>query len=162
IGQYPTTNTGDANLDAYLWIKPPGEADGCAYAAGTFQPNLAYSLASSAPYPPTAPPTTTPPTTTPPTTTPPTPTPPTTVPAPPTTAPPTTTPPTTPGGGACTATYQATNSWPGGFQAQVTVTAGGSAINGWTVRWTLASGQSISQLWNGALSVSGSAVTVKS
>ncbi|GAA5195957.1 glycoside hydrolase family 6 protein [Rugosimonospora acidiphila] len=165
IGQYPTTNTGDANIDAYLWIKPPGEADGCAYAAGSFQPNLAYSLASSAPYPPSAPPTTTPPTTTPPTTTPPTTTPPTTTPpttVPPTTTPPTTTPPTTPGGGACTATYQATNSWPGGFQAQVTVTAGGSAINGWTVRWTLASGQSIAQLWNGTLSVSGSAVTVRS
>jgi cellulase/cellobiase CelA1 len=43
----------------------------------------------------------------------------------------------------------------------VTVQAGSSAINGWTVRWTLASGQAISQLWNGALSTSGSAVTVK-
>jgi cellulase/cellobiase CelA1 len=41
------------------------------------------------------------------------------------------------------------------------VTAGSAAINGWTVRWTLASGQSIAQLWNGTLSVSGSAVTVK-
>jgi cellulase/cellobiase CelA1 len=29
------------------------------------------------------------------------------------------------------------------------------------VRWTLASGQSIAQLWNGALTVSGSSVTVK-
>ncbi|HEY2674955.1 MAG TPA: glycoside hydrolase family 6 protein [Rugosimonospora sp.] len=161
IGQYPTTNTGDANIDAYLWVKPPGEADGCSYPAGTFEPNLAYSLASTAAYPPTPPPTTAPPTTAPPTTTPPTTTPPTTT--PPTTTPPTTTPPTTapPASGACTATYQTTNSWPGGFQAQVTVTAGSAAINGWTVRWTLASGQSIAQLWNGTLSVSGSAVTVK-
>ena len=38
--------------------------------------------------------------------------------------------------------------------------AGASAINGWTVRWTLASGQSISQLWSGALTVSGTAVRV--
>ncbi len=30
IGQYPTLNTGDANIDGYLWVKPPGEADGCA------------------------------------------------------------------------------------------------------------------------------------
>ncbi|GIH14507.1 glycoside hydrolase family 6 protein [Rugosimonospora africana] len=166
IGAYPTTNTGDANIDAYLWVKPPGEADGCSYTAGSFQPNLAYSLASSAPYPPTesptAPPTTpstTPPTSTPPTSNPPTSNPPTS--NPPTSAPPTTPPPTTPAGGACTAAYQTTNSWPGGFQAQVTVTAGRAAINGWTVRWTLASGQSISQLWNGTLSVSGSSVTVK-
>jgi cellulase/cellobiase CelA1 len=43
----------------------------------------------------------------------------------------------------------------------VTVTAGASAINGWTVRWTLASGQTITQLWNGTLTTSGSAVTVK-
>ena len=39
IGQYPTLNTGDANIDGYLWVKPPGEADGCAFAAGSFQPS---------------------------------------------------------------------------------------------------------------------------
>ncbi|HEV7898424.1 MAG TPA: glycoside hydrolase family 6 protein [Planosporangium sp.] len=151
IGQYPTTNTGDANVDAYLWIKPPGEADGCRYAAGMFVPDLAYSLASSAPYPPGPPPTTppaTPPTSTPPTT-------------PPTTPPPT--PPTTPppAAGACTASYQTTNSWQGGFQAQVTVTAGTSAVNGWAVTWTLAGGQSINQVWNGTLTTSNSTVAVK-
>ncbi len=63
-------------------------------------------------------------------------------------------------GGACTASYRTTNSWPGGFQGEVTVTAGGSAINGWTVRWTLSSGQTITQVWNGTLSTSGSSVTV--
>lgn len=67
----------------------------------------------------------------------------------------------TPPSGACSATYQAEGSWPGGFQAQVTVTAGASAIGGWSVRWTLGSGQSISSLWNGTLSTSGSSVTVK-
>lgn len=56
--------------------------------------------------------------------------------------------------------YQTQNSWPGGFQGLVTVTAGNSAINGWTVRWTLSSGQQITQLWNGTLSASGSNVTV--
>ena len=35
-----------------------------------------------------------------------------------------------------------------------------TALNGWTVRWTLPSGQTITQLWNGTLSVSGSGVTV--
>ena len=63
--------------------------------------------------------------------------------------------------GACAATYQPGSSWPGGFQGQVTVTAGSSAINGWTVHWTLAGGQQITQVWNGTLSTSGSAVSVK-
>jgi hypothetical protein len=68
--------------------------------------------------------------------------------------------PTTPPSGACAATYQAEGSWPGGFQGQATVTAGHSAISSWTVRWTLSSGQQITQVWNGALSTSGSNVSV--
>jgi endoglucanase len=156
IGQYPTTATGDANIDAYLWVKPPGEADGCKYAAGSFQPDLAYSLASTAPNPPTTPPTTVP--TTPPTTAPTTPptTPPTTAPS----TPPTTVPTTAPVGG-CSATYQTTGSWQGGFQGQVTVTAGSAAITGWTVTWPLGSGQSITQVWNGELVSSAPTVTVR-
>jgi endo-1,4-beta-xylanase len=81
--------------------------------------------------------------------------------------PPTTTmnpPPTTTGGGgggSCTATYATTGTWNTGFQAQVTVKAGSSAISSWTVTWTLASGQTITQLWNGALTTSGSNITVK-
>jgi hypothetical protein len=53
------------------------------------------------------------------------------------------------------------NSWPQGFQAGITVNAGSSAINGWTLTWTLSSGQTITQLWNGALTVSGTNVTVR-
>ncbi|OPG07353.1 hypothetical protein B1L11_30930 [Microbispora sp. GKU 823] len=53
------------------------------------------------------------------------------------------------------------NSWPGGFQSEVTVSAGSSAVNGWTVNWTWPGGQSISSLWNGTQSVSGSSVTVR-
>ncbi|WUH89582.1 cellulose binding domain-containing protein [Streptomyces sp. NBC_00433] len=64
-------------------------------------------------------------------------------------------------GGACTATYATVNTWSGGFQGEVKVTAGGQAISGWTVRWTLGSGQSISQVWNGAISTSGSDVSVR-
>jgi poly(3-hydroxybutyrate) depolymerase len=63
--------------------------------------------------------------------------------------------------GACSATFRLVNSWPGGFQGEVTVRAGNAAINGWTTGWTLSSGQSITQLWNGALTVSGSSITVK-
>lgn len=73
----------------------------------------------------------------------PTTTPPTTPPITSPTAPPTGTP------GACTATYRTVNNWDTGFQAEVTVRAGDSAINAWTVNMTLASGQSITNLWNG-------------
>ncbi|WP_055588744.1 cellulose binding domain-containing protein [Streptacidiphilus griseoplanus] len=36
-----------------------------------------------------------------------------------------------------------------------------AAVNGWTVRWTLPNGQTVTQLWNGALTTSGSGVTVR-
>ncbi len=65
-------------------------------------------------------------------------------------------------GTGCTAAYTVTNSWPGGFQGSVTVTNDGTGpTTGWTVQWTLPSGQGISQLWNGTLTVSGSTVTVR-
>ncbi|MBP2705498.1 cellulose binding domain-containing protein [Microbispora sp. RL4-1S] len=69
--------------------------------------------------------------------------------------------PSTPVTGACSATIETTNSWPGGFQSNVTVRAGSSAINGWTVKWTWTGGQTISQAWSGDLSTSGSEVTVR-
>ena len=62
---------------------------------------------------------------------------------------------------ACTATYAVTSSWTGGFQAGVTVkNTGTAATTAWTVNWTLPSGQTVSQLWNGTLTTSGSALTV--
>ncbi|WP_433537896.1 cellulose binding domain-containing protein [Micromonospora sp. CA-249363] len=102
---------------------------------------------------------TTPPTTPPPTTPPPTTPPPTT---PPPTTPPPTTPPPTGEPGTCAATYRAVNSWPGGFQGEVTVTNGtAGTINGWTVGLTLASGQAISSLWSGTNSGTTGNVTVR-
>ncbi|MFC7545879.1 cellulase family glycosylhydrolase [Plantactinospora sp. GCM10030261] len=84
----------------------------------------------------------------------------------PPTDPPTDPPPTDPtdpppGPTGCTAAYRVTNSWPGGFQGEVTVTAGSAAIRGWTVGWTLTGGQQITQSWNATLTVSGSAVTAR-
>ncbi|MBP2708684.1 endo-1,4-beta-xylanase [Microbispora sp. RL4-1S] len=69
--------------------------------------------------------------------------------------------PSVPVTGACSATIETTNSWPGGFQSNVTVRAGSSAVNGWTVKWTWPGGQTISSLWNGTQTVSGSSVTVR-
>jgi endoglucanase len=154
IGQYPTTATGQASIDAYLWVKPPGEADGCRFTAGQFVPDLAFSLAASAPFPP-SPPVSPPPSSAPPSSAPP-------VSPPPSSAPPSSAPPTSPPPGAgCTAAYLTVSSWQGGFQGQVTVTAGASAIKGWTVTWTLGPGETISQLWNGTLTISGSVATVR-
>ncbi|MEV0408879.1 glycoside hydrolase family 6 protein [Actinoallomurus sp. NPDC050550] len=118
IGAYPTLATGDQNVDGYLWVKPPGEADGCVYTAGNFVPDLAYNLASTAPNPPSS------------------------------------------GGSGCTSTYQTVSSWQGGFQGQITVTAGASAIHGWKLTMSLPSGVSIGQLWNGTLITSGSTATI--
>lgn len=84
---------------------------------------------------------------------------------PPTSPPPTTPPPTTPqpsGSGACAATYSTVNSWQGGSQGSVTVrNSGSSSISGWTVKWTYPNGQTISSLWNGRLTQSGSSETVR-
>ncbi|GAA4730999.1 cellulase family glycosylhydrolase [Phytohabitans rumicis] len=96
---------------------------------------------------PTTPPVTTPPATTPPATT------------PPATTPPVTTPPA--GTRACTATYAILGQWPGGFQGDVRVTAGGAAITGWTVTWTFANGQAVSQAWNATVTSSGASVTAR-
>ncbi|MCE6998688.1 cellulose binding domain-containing protein [Saccharothrix sp. S26] len=74
---------------------------------------------------------------------------------------PTTTTTTPQPGGACSATYRTVNSWSGGYQGEVTVTAGTSAVTGWTVRWSLGSGQTISQVWNGTLTVDGPTASVR-
>ncbi|MFE4054152.1 cellulose binding domain-containing protein [Streptomyces sp. YIM B13518] len=64
--------------------------------------------------------------------------------------------------GACEVTYKVTNQWTDGFQADVRLTNTGSAAwNGWSLNWSFANGQKISQLWNGSPTQSGAAVTVR-
>lgn len=49
IGRRPTTNTGNPLVDAYLWIKTPGESDGACNGnpvSGTWMPEYALGLAS--------------------------------------------------------------------------------------------------------------------
>ncbi|MDQ7910588.1 cellulase family glycosylhydrolase [Phytohabitans sp. ZYX-F-186] len=84
--------------------------------------------------------------------------------APPTTTPPVTTPPVTtppPGAKACTAVYSLAGQWPGGFQGDVRVTAGGSAISGWTVTLTFPNGQGVTQAWNATVTTSGATATAR-
>ncbi|MFI1759035.1 glycoside hydrolase family 6 protein [Streptomyces sp. NPDC020571] len=45
LGRPPTLTTGMGRIDAYLWVKLPGESDGCRGEPGTFTPSYAYDLA---------------------------------------------------------------------------------------------------------------------
>ncbi|MER5263414.1 CotH kinase family protein [Actinosynnema sp. NPDC002837] len=73
----------------------------------------------------------------------------------------TTTTTTQPGGARCSATYAVVNQWQGGFQGEVRVTAGTSAISNWTVSWTYTGGETVSQSWNATVTSQGSTVTAR-
>ena len=60
----------------------------------------------------------------------------------------------------CRVDYAITNSWQGGFGANVTITNLGDAVNGWRLTWSFGAGQTITQLWNGTVTQSGAQVTV--
>ncbi|WP_026930504.1 glycoside hydrolase family 6 protein [Glycomyces tenuis] len=137
IGDYPTTSTGVSGIDAYLWVKLPGEADGCAGSAGQFIPDLAYDMAQAAgdDWPGDVPDDDT------------------TDPDDPTTDP--DEPPT----GDCTAEIVVVSDWGSGWQGDVHVTAGDTSLNGWTLTWNWGSGQSVSSSWNVDISQSGQTVT---
>jgi endo-1,4-beta-xylanase len=61
----------------------------------------------------------------------------------------------------CTAAYQVTGQWQGGFQAEIKVSAGSTPVTGWTVTWSFADGQSVSSSWNAVVTTSGGAVSAK-
>ncbi|MEU0491116.1 glycoside hydrolase family 6 protein [Nocardiopsis sp. NPDC006139] len=133
LGTPSTTDTGDPAIDAFLWVKLPGEADGCAGPAGSFVPDLAYEMALNAGEPseePTEGPTEVP----------------------------SGEPSEPPADGDCTAAYRVDNDWGSGFQATVTVTAH-VPVDGWRVEWEFADGQTVTQAWNARVTSSGGAVT---
>jgi endo-1,4-beta-xylanase len=68
------------------------------------------------------------------------------------------TPPPPPPGG-CSVVY-AVNGWSTGFTANITITNQGAATNGWTLTYSYAGDQRLSQGWNGTWSQSGRDVTV--
>ena len=137
----PSTNAvSDPILDAYLWIKLPGEADGCIAGAGQFVPQRAYDLAIAAGAVNPPPATTTPTPTTP---------------AP--SIPPTTTPPAA---GTCSVTYSA-SAWSTGFTADLRITNRGAALNSWTLTFTVPANVTVTSGWSGDWSQSGNTVTVR-
>jgi endoglucanase len=155
LGVTPTAGTGDAAIDAYLWVKPPGEADGCADAAGVFDPALAYALITNGP--PVSP------SPTPTRSASPSPSPSRTVSPSPTMSPSPTvsTSPTGGPNGACHVTYSRQSEWQGGFVAQLTLAnTGTAAINGWTLTFRFPGDQVITSAWSTTASQSGPAVTL--
>jgi hypothetical protein len=60
----------------------------------------------------------------------------------------------------CRVDYRVTSQWAGGFGADVTVTNLGDSVNGWSLIWTFAAGQTVGQIWNAIATTSGATVTV--
>jgi hypothetical protein len=76
------------------------------------------------------------------------------------TATPTATPTSGTGGAACSVQYVVTNQWTGGFGASVTINnTGSTTINGWTLVWTFANGQTITQIWSATDTQTGATVS---
>ena len=64
---------------------------------------------------------------------------------------------------ACNVTYTINSQWSGGFGASLAIqNTGTTAWSSWTLTWTFANGQTISQFWNGTETQSGSNVSVAS
>ena len=69
--------------------------------------------------------------------------------------------PTQSAGSSCSVHYAITNQWNTGFGASFVITnTGSTAINGWSLKFSFLNGQTITQLWNGSYTQSGSAVTI--
>ncbi|RDI16820.1 cellulose-binding domain-containing protein [Lentzea flaviverrucosa] len=72
---------------------------------------------------------------------------------------PTTTVPPKPPARTCAVAYRISGQWPGGFQANVNVrNTGSTSVNGWTLRWSFANGQTVTEMWNAKARQSGATV----
>jgi hypothetical protein len=61
----------------------------------------------------------------------------------------------------CSASFAVKESWPGGYNAEVTVRNDGTEkITGWTVRWTMPEGHELNDVWAGVESRDGRTITV--
>ncbi|GGL04191.1 glycoside hydrolase family 6 protein [Mangrovihabitans endophyticus] len=150
IGTPSTTVTADPIIDAYLWIKLPGEADGCIAGAGQFVPQRAYDLAVAAgPVSPTTPSSPSPSS--------PSPSSPSPSPSSPSPSPSSPTPPGPGGGCAVAATV---NAWSTGFTADLRITNRGPAMTSWTLTFTVGGTVRVASGWNGTFTQSGTTVTV--
>jgi endoglucanase len=132
LGLTPTTDTGNPLIDAYLWIKVPGESDGSCYrgsavphpadqdadpAAGKWFPEQARELIALAQPPVAAP--------------------------------------------ACHVSYTVHGSWREGFNTQIWIKNTGSApIDGWELAWAFHEQETLQNLWSGSATQQGAFVEV--
>jgi hypothetical protein len=69
---------------------------------------------------------------------------------------------TPPPPGACAISYTVYSQWAGYFQAEIRVrNTGTTTLNGWSLGFSFANGQQITQLWNASYTQTGAAVTAK-
>lgn len=59
----------------------------------------------------------------------------------------------------CRVDYRVSSEWSGGFNADVTITNLGDAVNGWRLAWTFPAGQQVTQAWNATIPAGTSSVT---
>lgn len=133
IGALPTTDTGDALVDAYLWIKIPGESDGECYRgtggpedpargyeaprAGGWFVQMAAELLEAEPGLDDQ---------------------------------------------QCSVEYIVHGTWPGGFNTQIWIrNIGDEPISGWQLRWTFAADQEIGHGWSADYTQEGAVVTAE-
>ncbi|HWS34590.1 MAG TPA: lytic polysaccharide monooxygenase [Actinoplanes sp.] len=65
---------------------------------------------------------------------------------------------TPPVNGSCAATHAVTSQWSGGYQGEIKIVAGGTAIKSWTVTLTYPGTPPIAQAWNAAITTNGNSV----
>ncbi|MET8234887.1 non-reducing end alpha-L-arabinofuranosidase family hydrolase, partial [Micromonospora sp. NPDC005298] len=61
----------------------------------------------------------------------------------------------------CSVNYAVSSQWQGGFGANVSITNLGDPLSSWTLTWSYAAGQTVTQAWNTSLTQSGAAVTAR-
>ncbi|MBE1491049.1 family 43 glycosylhydrolase [Plantactinospora soyae] len=61
----------------------------------------------------------------------------------------------------CAVTYRIGSQWSGGFTGTADLTNLGDPLNGWSLTWSFAAGQQVSQGWNAIVSQSGTQVTAR-
>jgi hypothetical protein len=63
--------------------------------------------------------------------------------------------------GECTVQWSRPSDWPGGHQGSATITnTSGSSSSSWTIQWTFAHGEQVTNLWSGRFQQNGASVTV--
>ena len=62
----------------------------------------------------------------------------------------------------CTVSYSLTNSWPGGFQAGISITNNGPALTSWALAFTFPNDQTVSNGWSATFTQNGQDVTAAS